>query len=136
MASATWNTAAKHEVFTVTGLVRIRFWMECTATLEDAADAARIQVGHESDTDIFIGVQAAATAGAALLATGNIWYDATPDLLPVATATGMFDYIVNGLDIGYEITAAAFTAGSITWHCIWEPLNATGNVTAGAGGVL
>lgn len=136
MASATWNTVATHEVFTITGLVRIRFWIECTATLTDAADAARIQVGHEADTDAFIAVTAGATAGAALIATGVLYYDATPDLLPSAPATSIFDYVVNNYDIGYEVSGAAFTGGSLTWHCVWEPLNATGNVVAGAGGVL
>ncbi|MBU2040089.1 MAG: hypothetical protein KKH95_13165 [Gammaproteobacteria bacterium] len=136
MASATWNTVATHEVFTVTGLVHLRMWIECTATLTDAADAARIQVGYEDDTDFFITVQEAATAGAALLATGCIWYNATPTLVPPTFVAGQFNYMINGFDIGYEVTGAAFTGGSITWHCVWEPLNSTGLVVPGAGGVL
>ena len=82
MTSATWNTAAKHEVFTVTGLVRMKMWIECTATLTDAADGAAIQFGHESATNAFIASTAGATAGAALIATGVLWLDATPLTTP------------------------------------------------------
>jgi len=136
MTSATWNTAATHEVFTVTGLVHFRFWIECTATLTDAADGASMQVGYDADTDFFITTTAVATAGASLLATGCLFYDATPDLVPPTFVAGSFNHIINGYDIGYEITGAALTGGSLTWHCVWEPLNSTGLVTAGAGGVL
>ena len=136
MTAATWNTATVHEVFTVTGLVRMRMWIECTATLTDAADAARIQFGHEAATNAFIAVTAGATAGAALIATGVLWYDATPDLLPSAPSASIMDYVINNYDVGYEITGAAMTGGSLTFHCVWEPLNATGNVTAGAGGAM
>jgi hypothetical protein len=46
------------------------------------------------------------------------------------------DYVINGLDIGYEITGAALTGGVLVFHCVWEPLNDSGLVEAGAGGTL
>jgi len=136
MTSAVWNAAATQEVFVVTGLVRMRMWIECTGTLTDAADGAAIQFGHEAATDAFIATTACATAGAGLLSTGCLWYDTSPLTTPETTATAMFDKIVNGSDIGYEITGAALTGGTLVFHCVWEALNATGSVSAGAGGTL
>lgn len=136
MTSATWNTAAKHETFTVTGLVRIRHWIECTDTLTDAADGASIQYGHESATNAFIASTGAAGAGASTLSTGELWYDTSPTTVTDTTANVIMDHVINGLDVGYEITGAALTGGSLVFHCVWEPLNSSGNVVAGAGGVL
>ena len=137
-SSATWNTVAVHELFIVTGLVRIQLWAECTATLTDAADAARIQLGYEGDTDYFIAITACATAGANLIQTGALWYDATPTLIPETYATAVFDRVMvpSGLDIGYEITGAAMLTGGIDFHLTYQALNDTGNVAPGAGGVM
>jgi hypothetical protein len=134
--AATWNTAATHEVFTVTGLVRMRMWIECTGTLTDAADGAAIQFGHEAASNAFIASTLCARAGTGLLSTGCLWIDATPLTTPDTNANVVLDYIVNGSDIGYEITGAALTGGSLVFHCAWDALNATGNVVAGAGGAL
>lgn len=136
MTSATWNTAASHEVFTVTGLVRMRMWIECTATLTDAADGAAIQFGHESATNDFIASTLCARAGAGLISTGCLWYDTSPLTTPDTFANTVMDYVVNTLDVGYEITGAALTGGTLVFHCVWEALNSTGNVAAGAGGSL
>lgn len=65
MSSATWNTAATHEVFTVTGAVRMWLWVLCTDTLTDAADAADIQFGLAGATNAFIASTAAAGKGGA-----------------------------------------------------------------------
>lgn len=134
--SATWNTDASHEVFTVTGLVRMKMWIECTATLLDAADGATIQFGHESATNAIIGATNCARAGAGLLSTGCMWYDTSPLATPEASSSVIMDYVVNGLDIGYEIDTAVLTGGSLVFHCAWEALNATGNVVAGTGVAL
>jgi hypothetical protein len=48
----------------------------------------------------------------------------------------VFDWVLNGLDIGYEIGVEALTAGSIVFHCVWVPLSDGANVVAGAGGTL
>lgn len=137
MTSATWNTAASHEVFTVTGTVRMWLWNLCTGTLTDAADAADIQFGVAGATDAFIAATAAAGKGGAGIAAGEIWCDATPAETYGAASSLILDKIVSGgLDVGYEITGAALTGGVIDFHCVWAPLDDTGNVTAGAGGTL
>lgn len=136
MSSAVWNAAASQEVFTVTGLVRMRMWIECTGTLIDAADGADIQFGVEGATNAFIAATGAAGKGGVGLATGELWYDTSPTTVYDTAANVMMDYVINGLDVGYEITGAALTGGSLVFHCVWEPLNATGNVAAGSGGAL
>jgi hypothetical protein len=136
MTSATWNTVASQEVFTVTGLVRMRMWIECTDTLVDAADGADIQFGVEGATNAFIASTGAAGKGGVGLATGELWYDTSPTVVYDVATNVIMDYVINGLDVGYEITGAALTAGALEFHCVWEPLNATGNVVAGAGGAL
>lgn len=137
MSSATWNTAAKHEVFTLTGLVRLRLLIECTTTLTDAADGASIQFGHETTTDAFIASTGAAGAGGNTIAAGEIWCDTSPAEIAGDPATLALDRIVgNGLDVGYEITGAALTGGVLVFHCWWVPIGSTGAVVAGAGGVL
>lgn len=128
LASATWNTAASHEVLTVTGLVRVHLWIECT---ENVAGAGSIQFGVEGATNGMI----ASTTGTDLDA-GDLWYDASPTTSWDTDGNVVMIYDINGLDIGYEITGAALTDGTLVVHCVWEPLNATGNVAAGAGGAL
>jgi hypothetical protein len=137
MTSATWNTQAVHEVFTVTGMVRMRMLIECTGTLEDAADGASIQFGYEGATNGIITTTQAAGAGGNTITAGEIWLDATPADTVTAFSSAVLDRVVpGGLDVGYEITGAALTGGALVFHCWWEPLNATGAVAARAGGVL
>ena len=128
LTSATWNTAASHEVFTVTGLVRVKMWIECT---ENVAGAGSIQFGLEGTTAGFI----ASTVGTDLDAN-ELWYDATPTTVYEIADLVVMDYIVNNLDIGYEITGAVLTDGTLAFHCVWEPMNSTGLVVLGAGGAL
>ena len=136
LSAATWNTVASHEVLTVTGLVRLRIWIECTKTLVDAADGADIQFGLEGVTDAFIAATGAAGKGGSTLSAGELWYDTSPATVYDTMGNVVMDYVVNGLDVGYEITGAALTDGTLVFHCVWEPLNASGNVVAGAGGTL
>lgn len=136
VAAGPWENVASHEVFTVTGLVRVRIWIECTDTLTDAADGATIQFGYEGATDAWIGATNCARAGAGLLSTGCLWYDTSPLTTPENFSTAVFDKVVNGSDIGFEVAGAALTGGTLVFHCVWEALNSTGNVAAGAGGSL
>ena len=129
--SAAWNTVASHEIFTVTGLVRMRLWAEATGNVDSAGHAATIQLGYDGATDDFIG----ATDEEALV-TGVLWYDTSPTLAVEDFSTAVFDKVVNGLDVGYEVAVEALTSGSVVFHCVWEPLNATGNVVAGTGVAL
>jgi len=127
--SATWNTVATHELLTVTGTVRIRLLAVCTGTLTSGG-AGQIQLGHESDTDLYI----AATDESAIT-TGDLW-NSTTNTAENPLSTAIFDRVVNGLDIGYEITGGAMTGGTIVFYCWWEPLTSGATVAAGAGGAL
>ena len=70
------------------------------------------------------------------LATGEWWVDATITRTVVTrTQMNALEFCVaNGKDIGYTIGVNAATTGSIVFHIWWVPINATGAVTAGAGG--
>lgn len=127
--SATWNTVATHEIFTVTGLVRMKVIAEITGN--GAGATATIELGNEGDTDLWI-----PTTTITDMAAGEIWIDATPTELDGASSSLIFDRLVNGVDIGYEIKTAAATGGSIVFHCWWEAKNATGAVVAGDGSAL
>ena len=51
--------------------------------------------------------------------------------------SAIFDVVViGGVDVGYTIATNAGTTGDITFHIWWTPLDATGAVTAGAGGAF
>jgi hypothetical protein len=128
-----WNTVAAHEVFVVTGLVRIKMWIECTASVDSAAHGGTIAFGNDGAGQA---AQYIAATDETALVIGTLWYSATPALLSVASASAIMDYVVNGSDIGYTIAGEALTTGSLAIHCIWEPLNATGAVSIGGGGTF
>jgi hypothetical protein len=137
-SSATWNTAATHTVFGVTGQVRARILAPiCTANLTDAADGAMIQYGLVGDTDYLILVTNAAGKGGETITAGTIWRDQSPGDLWDVLPNCLFDLVIgNGQDIGYEITGAALTGGTLVFNCWWEPLTVGSVVTLGAGGAL
>jgi hypothetical protein len=105
-------------------------WIECTENVTSGG-AATIQFGVEGATDAFIG-----STDATALAANDLWYDTSPATVYDTSANVILDYVINGLDIGYEIGTAATTNGTVIFHCSWEALNDTGNVAAGAGGAL
>lgn len=129
-AQAAWNTVAKHEVFTVSGLVRMQVVPEIVTDLTSGG-AATIQLGDDGNTARLI----AATLLTNLTA-GKLLLNTTP--VALFNFTSCFDQIVNGNDFGYEILVAALTGGSIKFHCYWEPLdqNSPGSVVAGTGSTL
>ena len=139
MTSATWNTVASHEIATVTGAVHLIILIEVVSTLTDAADGASIQFGVEGSTNALIGSTGAAGAGGNTLNAGEWWIDTTPTEL-VMTRGNLntnLDFSVNaGRDVGYEITGAALTGGTLRFHVFWEDLDGSGSVTAGTGGAL
>jgi hypothetical protein len=124
-AALTTGSVASHEILTVTGFVRLRIAAVCTV---DVAGAGSIQLGFEGATDAIIAV----TAGTDLDA-GEIWNDATPTTAYATHALTVFDYEINGLDVGYEVTVDTLTGGNVTFYYWWEPLNSTGNVVAANG---
>ena len=134
--NATWNTVASHEIAVVTGLVHVMIIIECDGTLTDAADGASIQFGFEGATNTWIASTGAAGAGGSTIDDDEIWSDNTPLDKEGTTSSVIIDKVINGLDIGYEITGAALTGGALRFHVYWEPL-APGSLCAeGAGGSL
>lgn len=131
LSASPWNTDASHEVFTVTGLVRIRMIIECTENVTSSGGNATLQFGDEDTTDLIIG----ATDENAI-DIGELWYDTSPTTFIDTFANAVMDYVDSGKDIGYEIDTEATTNGLLVFHCAWEPLNSTGLVVAGAGGTL
>ncbi|HYE76650.1 MAG TPA: hypothetical protein VEI97_01560, partial [bacterium] len=131
--SATWNTAASHEIATVTGAARLVILPQVTGAPTSAGSAATLVLGDETTSNSLI-----ASTDAENLAVGEWWFDAT-DTRTVASRTiyEKLDFLVhNGKDIGYTIGTEALTGGSIKFNVFWEPLDATGHVAAGAGGAL
>ncbi len=104
---------------------------EGTATPTSAGSGATLVLGDETTTNSLI-----ASSDAENLATGEWWVDATITRTVAAKALYLDFVIANGKDIGYTVGGEALTGGSITFHCWWEPLNATGHVAAGVGGAL
>lgn len=133
MTSSTWNTVAAHEIATITGAVRIVILPQCTETITSAGGNATLILGDETTTNSII-----SSSDAEALAVGEWWVDATMTrTLITKTLINAVDLVIgNGKDIGYTIGTEALTDGSIVFHMFWEPLDATGNVAAGAGGVL
>jgi len=132
LTSATFNTVATHELFTVTGLVRMRVIAEVTTTGDDTSgNTSTIQLGTEDATNDWI-----AATEVDDLTVGEIWADATPTETNGNYSSLVFDKVVNGVDVGYEIAGEAATDGVIVFHCVWEPLNATGAVVAGDGSAM
>lgn len=128
-AAGTTGAVATHEILTVTGAVRLRIFIECVTTVEGSGS---LQLGVAGTTNAFI----ASTTGTDL-AAGDIWIDATPaetygNYLGGSSPV-MLDKVVNALDVGYEVTADTLTAGAVTFHVWWEPLNSTGAVAAADG---
>lgn len=131
--SATWNTAAAHEIATVTGAVRMLILPQCTGTLTSAGGAATLILGDETTTNSII-----ASSDAEALAAGEWWADTTitRTILTRTLLNGLEIVVGNGKDIGYTIGTEALTGGSIVFHIWWVPIDATGAVAAGAGGAL
>lgn len=139
LTNATWNTAAAHEILTVTGNVRLRIMVECTETLTDGADGATLTLGDEITAAGMIASTSAAGAGAAnQLDAGEFWIDATPaDVSPVALSSAILDFVVlQGADVGYTIGGEALTDGTLIFHMWWTALDSTGAAVVGAGGAL
>jgi len=124
-SALTTGSVATHELFTVTGTVRVKILAVCSTNL---AGSGTIELGVESDTDAFI----ATTTGTDLDA-GELWYDATPTTVTDAYTTVVLDKVVVGEDIGYEIKTDTLTGGVVTFHLWYTPLDSTGAVVASDG---
>ena len=123
--SATWNTQTTHEILDVTGAVFLQIFPVCQG---DLTGAGSIQLGTDTNTSAFV-----ASTVATAIDQNEIWASTSPTA-NLAKAS-FIDSIVTG-DVGYEITAAALTGGSILFVVFWEPASAGATVVVGAGGVL
>lgn len=131
---ASWNTVATHESFTINGLVQACAFYRVTGNAAAGAGGL-ISVGREGLTTAFAAAQLFSN-----LTTGNI-------IIPGATVAALLgtdayqihagaNTILEGLDLGYEITVAAFTGGTIEAICLWTPISSGATVVAGTGGAL
>jgi hypothetical protein len=117
---------ATHEVFTVTGAVRMKVLAECTTDMVPSAEGGLICLGVEDATSAWI-----AATSMSIIAANEIWCDSTPTETNGAYGTVVLDKVVISKDVGYQIATASASTGVITFHCWWTPLNATGAVAAG-----
>ena len=130
LSSATWNTLATHEVFTVTGAVRMRLWVECTESLTGLGG---LVIGNELDTTVLIG----SGVEPPIPLQGKLYDMVNSNISAWASSSNIVvDKVSYGLDIGYEVMSDPATDGTLIFHCVWEPLSAGATVVAGAGGPL
>jgi len=130
MSSTSWGDATSHEVFTVTGLARMKMWCYCSETVTSSGSCT-IEYGTASDTDGFI-----ASTDATTLAAGDIWYDTTPATAFDTFALAVMDYVVYDVDVGYTIGTTKTDNGTLVFGCEWSPLSAGATVVAGDGTAL
>lgn len=134
LSVAAWNTVATHEVFTVTGLVKAIAFYRVTENAAAGAGAL-ISFGREGSTTTFAAAQLFSN-----LVAGNF-------IQPGGTTSAFMGFdtyqavagaltVIEGLDLGYEITVNAFTDGTLEAVCFWTPISAGSRVVAGTGAAL
>ncbi|MBE3141692.1 MAG: hypothetical protein IMZ53_14040 [Thermoplasmata archaeon] len=142
LGAATWNTAASHEIATVTGTVRIRMIVECNETLTEAGELATMTLGVEGNrAAIIASTFVAGTDDANCLRAGKMWIDATPATgdgndVSIYTSAVLDRVVSSGQDVGYTIGTAALTNGTLKFYIWYEALSSDGAVTIGGGGGL
>lgn len=108
-------------LFNVTGTVRMKLFATCGTNLAGAS--ATLAVGTALSTAGLI-----ASTTATNIAANEIWHDATPDasveLWTVATEKIVRQNVIQ------TVGTANITGGVLTYHCIWAPISADGNVEA------
>lgn len=129
LSSATWNTAAAHEILAVSGSCRIKIIPRITADLAGSAGGT-ITLGTSASA---AGILSATTTTG--LDASEYWFYGT-----AASNTSCPNFhdvtdIITNLDIGYTLTSTT-TNGNIRFYAWWEPLEANASVAAGAGGTL
>lgn len=105
-------------LFTVTGLVKMRVFGKCTTLLaSDAAPGgATVEVGIAGTVNKYIAQTTAENVDA-----GEIWHDATPDIVDELDSVSGF-HINNGADIILTIATDDVVSGAIDFICEWYPL--------------
>ena len=117
--AGTTGAVAAHTLFTVTGDVLVRVFAVCST---DVTGSGTGEVGVTGNTAALI----AQTTGTGIDA-GETWIDATPEVGTVAVPATFI--ITNGLDILLTIGTNTFTAGVITFYCLWRPLSTGADIT-------
>lgn len=132
-SSATWNSVASHEIATVTGLCRLRIVPECTTTLVGGANAGtgEISLGIADSTALGLAATTADNIDA-----GDIWGTSATTHNKGISFSNAVDIVSLADDVGYTVATSALTAGVLTFHIWWEPLEVSAGVVAGAGGAL
>lgn len=132
-----WKTVASHEVFEVTGLVKVQVLYLVRETLVSAG-APTISFGYEGALTAY----AAAQVHTNLVA--GVWVAPGGTVFTINNQTGIFNNagtgrgadIISGLDLGFNVNVAELTDGEIEAICYWSPVSAGAMVVAGAGGAL
>lgn len=119
-AAATTGAVGPHTLFTVTGDVLVNVFAICTT---DITGSGTGEVGTANNTAVLI----AQTTGTAIDAN-EVWQNATPTL-DVGAVVSTPKPISNGADIVLTIATNTFTAGLVTFYCIWRPLSSTSDIT-------
>lgn len=107
-------------LFTVTGDVIASVFAVCSEDLAGAT--ATIEVGVSADTASFI-----AQTTATNIDNGEVWVDTIPGKNQPVPADQV---IAGGADIIETIATADITNGTLTYYCLWVPLNASSSVVA------
>ena len=108
-------------LFTVTGAAITLTIAVCT---ENLAGGGTVEVGTTANPASIIAQTAAAN-----IDIGEVWVDATPNVLECwTTAWGCM--IGDGADIELLPRTDDVTDGTLVFTCFWTPLTDTGNVTA------
>lgn len=105
-------------LFTVTGDVLVNVFAVCS---ENLAGAGNIEVGIAGNTAALIAQTAAAD-----IDSGEVWVDNAPATIEALPTS----YVLTGGTDIIETISADITDGTLTYYCIWRPLNSTGNVVA------
>jgi len=134
LAERTWNFAvdghvsASHDIFTITGDVRMKLLAICETDLAGGGAGAQLTLGFNGALTNLIG-QTTCTG----IDAGEQWTSSTlaNNLKINAVTTAVFDRIVSGYtSVKINILSASTSTGKIHFYCWWEPLTADAAVAA------
>jgi hypothetical protein len=137
-SSATWNTVATHEVFTLTGVCCGWLFYHVTDELTSSG-AATVAFGDATGTGSYSAAQTYANLVTDALVipastVGNYSTMTNFFFSPAASRHGSF--VSASVDFGFQIASAALTGGTLKAYCFWTPVSSDGLIVAGAGGAL
>lgn len=145
MAATGWKEVGSHEVFTVSGTVRMYLWLVCTEALATSGSSL-LKYGYDGQASAFINAGYAGNFSSpgiyersfATASVGGFMADQWPEDRNFAADSGNVAWgcISTSTDVGYTIQTEAFTDGTLEFHCVWEPLSQGATVRAGSGGSL